>query len=239
MDSDIYRLVTVDNGKADTASIVKVFSDMAAGRLKCDIRLLNYYQEVPVTYPSTIRSVEVDSVELQVHEHQALIMKNDNSTLITGKHFHREFGVHCYAAYVSVPKKTVILHNFAYAQIRAARREAVRVKVLEAIPVMMAYEGGEAEGTLVDISGNGVSINSSVLPAVEADQWVLLSFTVMGVPLAVHGAFVKALSKGENGYICVFKMKLDRASDTIVGRFIYQRQIEIIQGLKDGLVEDS
>jgi len=238
MNNDIYRLVTVKDGKSDTAGIVKLLSDMATGRLKSDLRLLNYYHEVPVSYGSTITAVEQDSIELSVHEHQAVVMKNDNSTLIKSKYFHNELGVHCYAAYVNVPKKTVILHNFAYAQIRAERREAVRVKVIDAQAVTFSYGEVSIEGALVDISGTGISILSPVAPATTADQSGLLYFSLMGIPLAVPGVFVRTVASGNNGHICIFQMKPDRRSDTVVGQFIYQRQVEIIQELKDGLVTE-
>jgi len=238
MKSDLYRLATVKDVKTDTTSIIKVFSDMAEGRVKSDIRLLNYYQEVPVTYPSTIKSVDTDSVELSVHEHQAILMKHDNSTLVTSSHFHKEYGVHCYAAYVSVAKKIVILHNFSYAQIRAARREAVRVSVKDNISATFSYDNILIEGKMLDISGTGISILSFEVPATETDQPGLLTFTLMGTLLTVHGAFVRAIANGVDGQICIFKTKLDRAGDNVVGKFVYQRQIEIIQELKDGLIEE-
>jgi hypothetical protein len=238
MKSDVYHLVTINDGKSDTSAIVKVLSDMATGRLKCDLRLLNYYNEVPVSYSSTITTVEKDSIELSVHEHQAVIMKHDNSTLIKSKHFHKDLGVHCYAAYVNVPKKTVILHNFAYAQIRAERREAVRVRVHGTQPVTFSYESVNIEGTMVDISGSGISIHTDVVPATSADQTGLVYFTLADSPLAVPGSFVRSIADGHDGHICIFQMKPGRRDDTVIGQFIYQRQVELIQELKEGLVVD-
>lgn len=237
MKNDVYNLVTVNDGKTDAAAIIKVFSEMAAGRLKCDLKLLNYYDEVPVCYPSTIKAVENDSVELAVHEHQALVIKYDSSTLIKSRHFHNELGVHCYAAYASIPKKLVILHNFAYAQIRAERREAVRVKVRGTTKVMFSYENVTIEGKMIDISGNGISIHSGVVPATESDQSGLLNFTLTGTSLAVPGSFVRA-TPTEDGHVCMFQMKPDRRTDSIIGQFIYQRQVEIIQLLKEGLIKE-
>lgn len=43
--------------------------------------------------------MEKDSIKLAVHEHQALVIKHDNSTLIKSRHFHNELCVHCYAAF--------------------------------------------------------------------------------------------------------------------------------------------
>jgi hypothetical protein len=238
MKKDVYNLVTVNDGKSDSAAIVRVFSEMAAGRLKCDLQLINYYCEVPVSYASSITAVEKDSVELAVHEHQALVIKHHNSTLIKSKHFHNELGVHCYAAYASIPKKLVALHNFAYAQIRAERREAVRVNVRGTLPVTFSYENVSIEGDMDDISGSGISIHSPLVPATKTDQPGLLSFTLTGTSLVVPGSFVRATPMESDRHICMFKMKPDRRTDTIIGQFIYQRQVEIIQLLKEGLIEE-
>lgn len=236
MRKDVYNLVTVKDGKSDSEAIVKVFGEIAAGKLKSDIRLINYYDEVPVSYNSTITAVETDSVELAVHEHQALIIKHDNSTLIKSKHFHNELGVHCYAAYVNTAKKVAVLHNFAYAQIRAERREAVRVRVRGKIPVTFSYDNVTVEGNMIDISGNGISFQSELVPSTNSDQSGLLSFTLNGTPLEVPGSFVRVNTRGNDGNICMLQMKLDRKNDTVIGQFIYQRQIEIILQLKEGLV---
>ncbi|MGD0585127.1 MAG: PilZ domain-containing protein [Oryzomonas sp.] len=236
MNNDIYHLVTVNDGASDGAAIIKVFSEIAAGRLKSDIMLLNYYDEVPVSYGSIIAAVDGDRIELKVHEHQALILKHDNSTLIKSRHFHHELGVHCYASYVNIAKKTAILHNFAYAQIRAERREAVRVKVRDRLPTKFSYDGVTIEGNLLDISGCGLSIQSDLVPATKSDQGGLLSFTLAGTPVTVAGSFVRATAEGSDGHVCVFKIKPDRMTDNIIGRFIYQRQVEIIQQLREGQV---
>ena len=89
MQNEPYHLVPTKDLKADTADITKLFSEMAAGRLSYDLNLINYYDEVPITYGSTIISVDEDSVEMAVHEHQALVIKHNNSTMIQCKHFRK------------------------------------------------------------------------------------------------------------------------------------------------------
>ena len=159
MGQDHYQLVTHHRWQVRRRRHHQgVFRHAWTGRLKCDLSLLNYCNEVPVSYGATIVTVEKDSVELSVHEHQALIMKQNNSTLIKSKHFDKGLGVHCYAAYVNVTKKAAILHNFAYAQIRADRREAVRVKVNGTMPVRFFRENMVIEGTMIDISASGISL---------------------------------------------------------------------------------
>jgi len=225
-------MVTVNDGQSDNAAIVKVFSRMAAGQLKCDLKLLNYCGEVPVSYGFDITAVGRDHVELAVHEHQAMIIKHDKYTLIKSEHFHNELGVHCYANHVNVPEKSVVLHNFAYAQIRPEQREAVRVRVHETQPVRFSYDNVNIEGSLVDISRNCISINSNLVPVVKTDQSGLLFFALNGTPVAVFGSFVKSITNGTDGHICIFQLKPDKMSENVIDRFICLRQVEIIQQIK-------
>lgn len=236
--NEVHHLVTVDNGKTDTASILRVFSKMVTGHLVCDIRLVNYYHEIPVSYEATISSIDNNSIELSVHENQAMVIKHDNSTLIKSMHFPKDLAVHCYAAYVNALKKIVILHSFAYAQIRAERREAVRVSVPQRIQVTFSYESISIIGTMVDISVTGISVCSVVNPAIDPNQMVQLSFGLIGTPLIVQGELVRILTEGGDQHVCIFRIKPEMKSDAVIGKFIYQRQIEIIESLKDGLVLD-
>ncbi|MEI6205588.1 MAG: PilZ domain-containing protein [Desulfuromonadales bacterium] len=236
MRNDVYHLVTVNGGRSDNAAIVNVLSEIAAGRLESDLRLLNYYDEMPVSYSPVIVSRDRDSFELVVHKHQALIIKHDRSTLIKSRHFHNGMGVHCFAAYVSVPRKTVILHNFAYAQIRAERREAVRVKIHQKMPVTFFNERVTIEGVMADISGSGISFSSRMEPTDDINQPGILHFTLSGIPLTVPGLFIRSTAYGTGEYLYIFKLDPDRISESMVARFIYKRQVEIVQQLKDGFV---
>ena len=237
MKSKVFHLVTFNDGKSDSAAIVKVFSEIAAGRLKCDLKLLNYCGEMPVSYGSAITSVGKDSVELLIHEHQSMIINHDKYTLIKSEHFHNELGVHCSVSNVNVPNNTVVLHNFAYAQIRSEKREAIRVKVNGALPVRFFYENVNIEGSMVDISGNSISINFNRFPAMKADQSGQLFFTLSGTQLAVPGLFVKSSTNGSDGHICIFHIKPDKMTDSTISRFICLRQVEVIQQLKYFFIE--
>lgn len=236
MVQDHFQLVSVADGKTDADAIIKVFADMHAGRLKSDLTLLNFCNEIPVSYGTTILAVDKDSVELSVHEHQAQILKQNNSTLIKSKAFAKDLAVHCYAAYVNVSKKVAILHNFAYAQIRADRREAVRVRVHGTLPARFFCENLQIEGTVIDISASGISLwVEGPLPAIAEGAGVM-AFNLLDSPLTMPATFVRAKPTSDSRQIAIFTIAPDRLTDTVIGKYIYQRQVEVIVALKEGLV---
>jgi hypothetical protein len=92
---------------------------------------------------------------------------------------------------------------------------------------------------MVDISGNGIAFNTNLVLAMETDQSGQLCFILNGTSLEIPGTFVRSTPKITGLYTCSFKLNPDRKSDRTIARFIYQRQVEIIQQLKDGLVVES
>lgn len=235
--SQVYHLVTVDNGKTDNASIIRVFSDMAAGRVKNDLRLLNYYNEIPVSYTASIISVENDSVELKVHSHQAVLMKLDSFTLLKSNHFHKELGVHGMAFYVNIQKEKAILHNFAYAQVRAERREAVRVRLANPAPAAYCDPQCTITGKLMDISETGASLLVEALPSLTDEQQGTLGFTLLETQLSIPSTFLRKV-KTDNGEVGIFQLKSEKKDTSVLAQFIYQRQVEIIRELKDQIGTD-
>jgi len=237
MNSDAYHLVTITDGRSDSAAIIEVFSDMAEGRLANDLKLLNYYNEVPVSFGTTITRVGRDRIEVMVHEHQALIIDHDNGTLIRSKHFHNGLlGVHCRAARIDVTQHTAILYNFAYAMIRADRREVVRVKVHDLLPVKFSCGNTTIEGAMVDISGNGMAIRTGPIPTIESRQAGVLSFTLGDTPLELPASLIRCTMDAESSRLCMFKMESNSRSESLISRFIFRRQAEIILELKEGKV---
>jgi hypothetical protein len=48
--------------------------------------------------------------------------------------------------------------------------------------------------------------------------------------------FVRAKPTGDNRQVAIFTITPDRLTDTVIGKYIYQRQVEVIVALKEGLV---
>ena len=72
---DHYQIVPVGTAQADSDAILATLKAVKDGQLMNDLRLLNYYQEIPVSYGATVDFLEGDMVDLGVHQHQAVVMK--------------------------------------------------------------------------------------------------------------------------------------------------------------------
>lgn len=230
---DTYQLVTQTNGKEDAAAIFSVLQKIRDGILKNDLRLLNYYHEVPVSYGVTIDSIEGDAVEFTVHQAQAAVLGLQKQALMKSSHFPEGLGVHCFVEYINVRNRMAILGRFAYASIRADRRNAVRVYAgAPSISTQFQTEGQCVSGELKDISVTGVAVISSAeLPSGLSEEGVL-KLNLMGHAMTVQAAMVRAVPVDE-GRLYTFRIELDAKMEEVVSQYIYSRQVEIIRELKE------
>lgn len=113
------------------------------------------------------------------------------------------------------------------------RREVIRVKVTESLPVTFSFENISITGNIVDISETGISINVNTTRVVPAYQAGLLSFMLSGTPLKVPGVHIRTIPKENAGQLMTCTMQLGKVENTTLNAFIYKCQVQIIQSLKD------
>jgi len=77
-----FQLVTVDDLQQDESAILGVLSAIRDGRLPNDIKLLNYYRELPVSFEASIECLERGVVDMRVHDRQAAAMLIEKETFI-------------------------------------------------------------------------------------------------------------------------------------------------------------
>ena len=118
--NDIYQRIRLAGEKKDCEQILGVINAIKSGRLKNDIQLLNYFREVPVSYPATIETVENDFAEFLVNPIQAVVISFEKVTVLKSSHFLRD--VIAYVNYVNVEKSRIVLSSFSYALVRADRQ---------------------------------------------------------------------------------------------------------------------
>jgi hypothetical protein len=231
-----YDIVTRVDGKSDSDEILSILTDISAGRRKNDLKLVNYYQEMPISYGA----VEIDecrggALELTIHQNQTVVIAHQKQTVLKSNHFPDGLSVHAIVDDVNVKKSYVVLGRFAYTSIKAERRNAVRVKLQESVQVNIKADGATYTGILADISVSGIKIKDSELPSNPANAFIDITFS--GAKISLPGTFLRE-NVNENGHFHVFTIAPDTHSEGVISKLIYNRQIEIIQMLKDQILVD-
>jgi hypothetical protein len=227
--NDMYQRMQLD-GERDSARIIEVLTDIKKGRLKNDLLLLNYFREIPVSYPATVETLEEHFVELLVHQVQAVVISLEKITVLKSSHFPRD--VIANVNYVNVEKSRIVLSNFSYALVRADRRMSVRVELSDRLQASFAYQDQEISGKLHDMSLTGVSIDVIDDPHLELSERGELTVTLPGETITVDATLLKVLTTLE-GYRLVFEMEASRSTELNISQYIFRRQLEIIKELKD------
>ena len=200
---------------------------------------LNYYKEIPVSYDSTLLSVENEMAEFEVHEYQAKVINLERRTLI---HSHplNPFPEDMIgeAFYVSSVKKRVILCNFGYAHIRSDMRRYVRVLLDSPVEAELIFGGDMLKGNVKDISLGGAAIRimsaDLLVPGLDINMFLKLPDLHTNSLLEVGmGATIVKIIGTDAPFVCFIEFHAEKHSQQQIAYYINQRQVEIIKELKD------
>jgi len=232
---DTFQIVSIKDGKQDMEAILQVLREIQSGKLKNDLKLLNYYNEVPISFPAKIDKIEEDCLECSAHQAQSVVLGLLKQTLLTSSAFPQGLGVHCFVEYVNVKNCFAVLGRFAYAAIRADRRGAVRVKVDSVIPASYQAEEQSVAGNTFDISVTGIALRTDqALPAGLPEKGQI-NLTLQGEVLDSPASYVKTVET-EGDFVHMFQIDPDQHADKAISQYIYSRQVEIIRQLKEQML---
>ncbi|HBG07570.1 MAG: pilus assembly protein PilZ [Geobacteraceae bacterium GWC2_58_44] len=228
--NDMYQTIKLAGEKEDGAQIIAILAAIREGRLKNDLKLLNFFREIPVSYGASVESVEENFAELLVHQIQAVVISFEKVTVLKSSHFPKD--VIANANYVNIEKSRIVLSSFSYAIVRADRRMSVRVELSEPIYASFTASGQTAGGRLHDMSLTGISINIPEEPGFTLSENGELAVTLPIGTITVPASLLKVLTV-DDGFRMVFEIEATRATELSISKYILQRQVEIIRELKD------
>jgi hypothetical protein len=228
--NDLYQRIQLAGEQQDQKDILACLEDIQQGRRPNDLKLVNYYQEIPVSYAADILTIEETSVEFLVHQVQAVAISMEKVTILKSSHFPRD--VVANVNYVNVEKSRIVLSNFSYGVVRADRRMSVRVAFNDKINTSFRGEQHYITGRLNDMSLTGMSIDVPENPGFELTERGELLVALPSGSVALTASLLKILPSG-SGMRFVFEIELDRAGELAISQFIFRRQVEIIKELKE------
>ena len=230
-----YDKVVRGTEREDMLVILQFLQGMIGQRFS----FLNYYKEIPVSYDATLLSVENEMAEFAVHEYQAKVVSIEKKTLIHS-HAMSPFPEDMIgeAFYASSAKKSVILCNFGYANIRSDMRRFVRVLLDSPVEAELLFEGDVLVGSVKDLSLGGAAISAMsadlLVPGLEVNMFLKLPDLFNGsiCEVGMSATIVKVVGES-SPFTCIIEFHAEKHSQQQIAYYINQRQVEIIKDLKD------
>lgn len=219
----------------DQAEILSIFKEELSKHLKFQITLINYYHGLPVSCPAHIISIEKDMIDLDVAPYQAFTMGDHHYTFIRSKVLKHD--VHANVQYVNINRRAASLRKLCYVEIMAERRNYIRLALGKTQNASFRTREGLAKGKLVEISINGACVQISNECHMEIGEETTLTFMLHNVLHKVDYTMkTPATLVGVDGDTFPKRYRFiiapDKILDREIARYLFQRQIEILQEIK-------
>lgn len=225
---------TFDEDQADILADIR--AELAKNE-KLEVKLLNYYKGMPVSFKAMIVGVDKYSLDLDVHPQQAVAISTEHYTFIRCKLF--KYDIIAKAQYVNVRRKAILLKQFCYVEIIAENRKHIRLEIDPPIRAVFNSAAGIVRGKLVELSMAGAVMTveqpfeevigeeanlSVMVPDIEQD-------TTYNIKLPA--TLISVLDETRPRRIKFYIAAEDRISDRVISKYLYHRQVDIIRELKD------
>jgi hypothetical protein len=234
--SHLYSTRPVKSVDEDLESILETFRNLVR-KGKTGVKLINYYNGLPLSFPARMLSLDRGMLDLDVHPQQAVAIERDRYTFLRCDAF--KWDICANLQYVNAQKHAVTLTKFFFIEILAERRNAVRLRLFPPTAATFEWNGTPLiQGKLIDLSMNGVALKTGSAPECENGMEAQIHFTLpyplegMSSSYRIPATFVGAVDNGES-YLCRFAISIDKQLEQIISKYIFQRQIDIIQELRD------
>lgn len=220
----------------DQAEIIKTFLEKYSGKDGSKVTLTNYYEGLPLTYPATILGVERGNLDLDVNSQQAVAIATDRYTLIRSKLF--PFPIVAHVQYVNIKKHAVSLNKLGFVEVLAEKRAAVRLNLQPPVRATIQIDEQATIGELVDISTQGLAILVDDYELMESGAELTIRFmlpdpVLLKQTLIMVQAALVCIVGDTSPYRYKFKISPEKHQEQLISRYSFQRQVEIIRGLKE------
>lgn len=220
----------------DQAEILSVFREELSRQPGFQITLINYFHGLPVSCPAHIISIEKDMIDLDVSPYQAFTMRDQHYTFIRSRLLSHD--VHANVQYVNLNRRAASLRKLCYVEIMAERRNYIRLALEKPQRALFTTSEGVVKGKLVEISINGACVEIDRPCPLELGEETSLTFNLSNTQDKVEYSLkTQAVLVGKDGDDLPGRYRFTTAPDKVldreIARYLLQRQIEILQEIKD------
>lgn len=205
-----------------------------SGAKGSSLQFFNYYKEVPVAAAVEVLYLFGDSLVCRSNQTQSRAIKTSCYTVIRSKQLPHD--VYAKAEYCAESDE-ITLSEFSYVELLPDRRNALRVKIggLFQITVEAGPERFTAKLKDLSLGGCALEVPDKALLGSYRYFYLNLAFQLQGQAapqqLRIMARLLRFESQ-ENPCRCIMLFEHDRRSEDLIGRYIAQRQAEILRELK-------
>ncbi len=199
-----------------------------------NVRLLNFYKEIPVSYVARFIDYDKEGVAcLMCHPVQAKIMDMDRYTIL--RHHDLSFkatvvGIRRHAHDSPGNQQEILLSRFLPVEVHTDKRQLLRVVNAPPLEVTISGPGFECIASMLDTSSTSFKTAAiSDLP-LEAGGTAQARFLLPMNDGPVRIEVEVVLFKSDSDYQ-IFRLNISRSQESLIMKYINQRQVEIIKEL--------
>ncbi|NJD37092.1 MAG: hypothetical protein FIA89_02035 [Geobacter sp.] len=199
-----------------------------------DLQFFNYYKEVPIASAAELLYLFGDSLVCRTNQTQSRAVKLSRYTILRSRTLPHD--VYATAEYTEDTDE-ITLSEFSYVEVLPDRRNALRVKIggLFQVPVEAGPDRFTAKLKDLSLGGCALEIPDKTLLGNYRYFYLNLAFQLQGQTtpqqLRIMARLLRFESQ-EKPCRCIMLFEHDRRSEDLIGRYIAQRQAEIIRELK-------
>lgn len=227
------QISIIDSGKS--AEILDLLLSGAGPDQSAEFSLCNYYKEVPISSRGEVLYLFGESLICMASESQSRAICIEKCTIIKSPSLPHD--VYAVASY-NADSNELSLSGFCYVEVMPDRRTSVRVTPAGLVQVKIEAGTESFSGRLRSISVGGCAVDIDDRKSLGTFRYFFLTgslFLTGGGEFRIHRLQSKLLRVQDtaDGRIrCIFVLEHDLKSEDIVGRYVTQRQAEIIRELK-------
>lgn len=220
-----------DEDQAEIVSILKA-------NINKKFKLINYYKGMPLSYPATLTSVDRGAADFDVKGEQAFAIEQSRFAFIRSPLFKHD--VFAETQYVNVKKCAAVFVKFSYVEIMAERRNFIRLVPDPSVTTVIESQLGAIEGKLFDLSLSGLNVIVDQYFALATNTSTPVRFNISNIDQSINinvtiPAELIVIKDDSSPYNYKFTICPDKALESSLSRYIFQRQIEIIREIKDAI----
>jgi YesN/AraC family two-component response regulator len=206
-----------------------------------EIQLVNHYRGVPIIHNATIKKLDNDYIVLSTLQIQRLAIEFEHMTTIASDLFPGEIEADLKST--NPATSDIMLKNVRFVEASVRKRENVRVEVDKGFYIVLHKDKQSFNGAVEDISVKSVNLKVDSSLKVDKDDELLVVLKFHYTQKTMYHEFkhsdaikckAKVLKKNivDNDLYLVLIFEMSKHDEQILSKFIYHREIELIEEFK-------